>query len=165
MPERNGSDVSDGGASGSTDRFLIDAMCGTLSTYLRMCGYDTAYAPERGVEDDDAILELARSEGRRIVTRDRDLAARSADAIDVASRDVRDQLRVMKDADIPLELPEEPERCSACNGTLELVGADASTPEYAPDADETRVWKCVDCGQHFWCGSHWDDVRTTLADL
>lgn len=36
-----------------TDRFLLDAMLGTLTTYLRMCGYDAAYALDHEIEADD----------------------------------------------------------------------------------------------------------------
>ena len=49
-------------------------MCGKLATYLRMCGHDTAYALDRGVEDDDALLAIAEAEGRTPVTRDREVA-------------------------------------------------------------------------------------------
>jgi hypothetical protein len=38
-------------------------------------------------------------------------------------------------------------------------------PEYAPDPEDTDVWRCIDCGQFFWKGSHWDDVADTLAGL
>ncbi|TKX52332.1 hypothetical protein EXE45_19560, partial [Halorubrum sp. SP9] len=52
-------------------------MCGKLATYLRLCGYDAAYALDRGVEADDRLLDLAADEGRTLVTRDRELAARA----------------------------------------------------------------------------------------
>jgi len=36
---------------------LLDTMLGKLATYLRMCGYDTAYALDEEAEADDALLE------------------------------------------------------------------------------------------------------------
>ena len=33
------------------DRLLVDVMCGTLATYLRMCGYDAAYALDLDVAE------------------------------------------------------------------------------------------------------------------
>jgi uncharacterized protein with PIN domain len=33
------------------------------------------------------------------------------------------------------------------------------------DPGETAVWRCRDCGQHFWKGSHWADMAGTLAEL
>jgi len=103
------------------DRFLVDATCGTLATYLRMCGYDAAYALDRGVEHDDARLELARAEDRQILTRDAHLTTRAGSAIELTGRDVRDQLGSLADAGVRLELPDEPRRCSACNGELEAL--------------------------------------------
>ena len=145
-------------------KLLVDAMCGKLARYLRMCGYDAAYTLDRGVEDDDAILALAGAEGRRIVTRDAALADRADDALLVRSREVDDQLAELRELGFDLT-PTEPTRCGRCNGRLEPVAADERTPQYAPDPTERAVWRCPDCGQHFWRGSHWEDVRERLEAL
>jgi uncharacterized protein with PIN domain len=144
-------------------RLLLDAMCGGLRSYLRMCGHDAAYAIERGVEADDRLAALADAEDRRLVTRDAALAAGRADAVLLESRDVREQLRELRAAGVSLSLAEPPTRCGACNGRLTAV--DGPTPEGVPDPDEEAAFRCVDCGQYFWTGSHWDRVRETLADL
>ncbi len=166
--------ASDGDADGESrgtpvapdhDPLLLDAMLGKLATYLRMCGYDAAYALDRGVEDDDAVFGLAVDEARRLVTRDRELAARAPGDVVLRSRGVTDQLRELADAGFELELADPPRRCSRCNGRLELVDPDADAPAYAPDPADEAVWRCVECGQHFWKGSHWDDVRERLAGL
>jgi uncharacterized protein with PIN domain len=157
---------ADGGAVAPTPGrtpLLVDAMCGRLATYLRMCGYDTAYALDRGVEDDDALAELADSEGRLLVTRDRALARRT-DGVLLDARAIEDQLRELREHGFTLALG-EPVRCARCNGTLEPVDDAATTPDYAPDPGERRVWRCRDCGQCFWEGSHWDDVARRLAAL
>jgi len=178
-------DASDG-ASGDRPRVLLDVMCGTLATYLRMCGYDAAYALDRGIEADDRLLALARDEDRLLITRDRELAARADDALLVTGRDVLDQLRDVADAGHPVELADEPRRCGACNGPLVRVGGrddgrsgDASDrpgdaadrpsdaparPDHVPDAPEP-AWRCRDCGQWFWKGSHWDRTAERLAAL
>jgi uncharacterized protein with PIN domain len=144
-------------------RLLLDAMLGKLATYLRMCGHDAAYALDRGVEADDALLAWAAEEDRRLVTRDRQLAARAGDALLVAAKDLDGQLRAVRAAGVDLELT-EPARCATCNGRLERLD-DGPTPEHAPDTDEQPVWRCRDCGQHFWRGSHWDDVAERLQEL
>jgi uncharacterized protein with PIN domain len=172
---------SDSGRTPADTALLLDVMLGKLATYLRMCGYDTAYALNRdarsasdasgeergdgprGVEADDRLLELARSEGRLLVTRDAQLARR-ADGLLLESKAVTDQLRELADAGFCLELS-EPTWCAKCNGELAGVGARAGTPEYAPDPAELRIWRCRNCGQHFWKGSHWDSVAETLAGL
>jgi hypothetical protein len=144
---------------------LLDVMLGKLTTYLRMCGYDAAYALDRALEADDDLLDLAASEGRLLVTRDAELARRAAaDGLLLESRDVTDQLGELAAAGFALELS-VPERCAECNARLVGVETDAETPDYAPDSGEVRIWRCPECGQHFWKGSHWDSVAETLAGL
>lgn len=149
----------------ASDRLLLDTMLGKLATYLRMCGYDTAYALDEGVEADDDLRRTARTQDRRLVTRDTQLAARVDDAILLAEREVGDQLGELAEKEFDLTLPAEPARCGICNAPLVEVGDDEATPEYAPDPPSTRVWRCTECGQHFWKGSHWEDVAATLADV
>ena len=123
--------------SPSPPRVLLDVMCGKLSTYLRMCGYDAAYALDRGIEDDDRLRSLSAAEDRTLITRDRELASRADDALCLTERDVLDQLREIVAAGYPVELAAEPTRCGACNGPVERVGVDESAavdrPEYVPD--------------------------------
>jgi len=147
------------------ERLLLDAMLGKLATYLRMCGYDAAYALDRGVEADDRLLSIADGEDRVLLTRDRQLAAQATESLLLESRDVRDQLRELQEAGYDLTLAREPVRCGQCNGRLNAVDPDDPTPLSVPDPDAESVWQCRDCGQYFWRGSHWDDVRETLAAL
>lgn len=147
------------------DRLLLDVMVGKLATYLRMCGYDAAYALEEGVEADDDIRRVVRESGRRLVTRDVELAQQTDDAVTIESRDIENQLRELAAAGFDLALPDEPARCSICNTEVVAVEADEPTPEYAPDPATTTVWRCPACDQHFWRGSHWDDVAATLFEI
>ncbi len=146
-------------------KLLLDVMCGGLDSYLRMCGYDTVYAGDRDLEADDRLLAAARREGRTIITRDVELAARADESILLDSRDVETQLSELATAGLDLSLSADPERCGRCNGPLELVPETASTPDYAPDPGSIDVWQCTRCGQHFWRGSHWDRVAATFAAL
>ena len=147
------------------DPLVLDAMLGKLATYLRMCGYDAAYALDRDAEADADLLALAETEGRRLVTRDAELAGKRADAVLLTEREVDDQLRELVAAGFELELSEEPVRCGTCNAPVEPVDRTEPTPEYAPDPAETAVWRCRDCGQHFWKGSHWADVADQIREL
>jgi uncharacterized protein with PIN domain len=174
-----------------SDRLLLDAMLGKLATYLRLCGYDAAYVlddrdgdqrdeqrasdgdDERTEEGsratvdpgDDEIADWARASGRTLLTRDVDLAAQVDGAVLLTSRDVGDQLRELVAAGYELSLADPPARCAACNGRLHAVGSGESTPPYAPDSAATDCWRCRDCEQVFWKGSHWDDVRDRLDAL
>ena len=112
------------------DPLVLDAMLGKLATYLRMCGYDTAYALDR---DAEAVVALVETEGRRLVTRDEGLARRVPDAVLLTERDVSDQLRELAAAGFDLELSAEPAHCGTCNAPVERVDRTEPTPEYAPD--------------------------------
>jgi len=153
-----------------SDRLLLDAMLGKLTTYLRMCGYDATYVLD-GVDDpmdgptDAEVLTNARRSDRTILTRDRDLAAHADDALLLRSRDVEAQLSELRAAGYDLSLDATPTRCGACNGAVRAVDAGESLPAYAPDPAETDCWRCRSCGQVFWKGSHWDDVRATIESL
>ncbi|MFW5920150.1 MAG: Mut7-C RNAse domain-containing protein [Halanaeroarchaeum sp.] len=143
---------------------LLDAMVGGIRSILRMLGYDTAYVLERGIEADDAVRTLAESEDRILLTRDESLARETTSAVLLRSKDTDEQLEELVDEGFELSLT-EPRRCAACNGQVEEVGADASTPDYAPDPAEEQCWRCRECGQVFWKGSHWDDVADRLSAL
>ncbi|AUX07721.1 hypothetical protein AArcSl_0063 [Halalkaliarchaeum desulfuricum] len=158
--------------SGDERRLLLDAMLGKLTTYLRMCGYDAAYALDRGIEHDGELLAVAREENRTLLTRDRSLADRAAadqqddtapGSVLLSEREVTDQLRELRDAGFDLSLSDPPTRCGRCNGRLEPPASDDPRPEYVPDQDP--VWRCRDCGQWFWKGSHWEDVAARLEDV
>ena len=151
-------------ASPEDTAIVLDVMCGGIRTILRMVGFDTAYALERGIEADDEIRALAESEGRVLCTRDASLAESTENAVLLRTTDTDGQLAELAAAGFELELT-EPRRCSACNGPVGELSPDDSTPEYAPDPADRRCWRCRDCGQVYWRGSHWDDVAARLKSL
>ncbi|QLD91186.1 Mut7-C RNAse domain-containing protein [Natronomonas salina] len=137
-------------------------MLGKLPVYLRLCGYDAAYAGDLGVEADDRLFEIAGEEDRILVTRDVQLAGRADRSVLLTERAVEAQLTELREAGVELEVADRPVRCGRCNGRLEPVPGRESTPEYAPGPAETDCWRCRDCGQVFWRGSHWDRMRRVL---
>jgi len=141
-------------------RLLADAMLGSLATVCRMCGHDTAYCLDRGVEADDDVLALAEREDRVLLTRDRQLAARATESVLVESKDVDEQVRELAAAGVDLSLSAG-ERCGSCNGELRELGDGEERDEYVP-GDVGSVWECRDCGQQFYRGSHWRDVENRL---
>ena len=145
-----------------TDRLLLDVMLGSLAVYLRVCGYDAAYALDRGLEADDRIAALARAEGRRLLTRDVELADSVEGAVLLAERDLEAQLGELRAAGVELVPDEEPSYCGRCNGSLEPVPAEADTPSYAPDPGGTDCWRCRSCEQLFWRGSHYERMKSVL---
>ncbi len=163
---------------GDTDppRVLVDVMCGSLATYLRMCGYDAAYALDRDVEADDQLRQLAEREERLLITRDRELAAQTDGTLLLTEREVLGQQREVSDAGYPVSLAAEPTRCGSCNGSVERIGTEGSSrdenerrprPDYVPDPgpeSPDRFWRCRDCDQWFWKGGHWASVAERLDE-
>lgn len=139
--------------------FLVDAMCGRLVSYLRFCGYDVSFAPDRGVDAPEGLVALAEDEGRTILTRNRSL---DGPVIRLTATDVEGQLAELDAAGVDLTVPERPRRCGRCNGPLEAVADDVELPEYVADGAE-GIHRCRRCGQFFWRGSHWDRMAETIA--
>ena len=158
------SEPSDGRVRPETDRLLLDVMLGKLAVYLRVCGYDTVYALDRGLEADDRLAALADAEDRRLLTRDVELSQRVDGAFLLTARELEAQLAELRAAGVELEADEEPSYCGRCNGSLEAVSTDADTPEYAPDPADTDCWRCRSCEQLFWAGSHYERMKTVLEN-
>jgi len=142
-------------------KLLADGMLGRLARWLRILGYDTAYAPDA---DDNELLRLARAQDRILLTADHGLAARrGARILLIEAQDLDGQLREARSA---LGPPPggELSRCVACNG--ELVRVDKSElagrlPPYIL-ATHKEFRRCPDCGRIFWPGTHVERMRAVL---
>lgn len=149
--------------SPSDTTLCLDVMLGGIVSPLRMVGYDTAYALERDVEADQAVIDLAAREDRLLLTRDREVAAKADPTQLLTETDPQAQLRELADAGFELSLT-EPRRCSRCNGLLERL-QDGPGPENGPDPETEPVWQCRECGQCYWRGSHWDHLEARLENI
>lgn len=149
----------------ATHRLLLDVMLGKLAVYLRTCGYDAAYAGDRGTEADDEIVALAAEEGRTLLTRDVELAERVDDTVLLTQLEIEDQLTELHEAGFDLTVADEPSNCGRCNGDLLQVDPDTETPAYAPNPSEFACWRCRSCGQLFWKGTHYERMKETLEAI
>ncbi len=141
-------------------KLLCDHMLGTLAKWLRFMGYDTAYP---GPLDDTQLLALARAEGRVLLTRDKELASRSPDALRVRSDDLEEQIREVASA-LGLRIVDPLSRCSLCNAVLLPVAPEA-VRDLVPEGVRTRhqaFWQCPACRKVYWQGSHWDKMVERL---
>jgi len=126
-------------------------------------GYDTAY-PEPG--PDRALIDRARAEDRILLTRDKELASRLRDAVEVRSDDLEEQIREVA-AVLRLQLVDPLSRCSLCNEILaplppEEVGG------LVPEGVRSRhreFWRCPSCRRVYWQGSHWNKMVERLNQL
>jgi hypothetical protein len=134
-------------------RFLVDEMLARLARLLRAAGYDAELACG---ERDTPMLLRAKAEGRVLVTRDRDLAARAAPAV-VLLRDDRweDQARALS-AVLPIDWRRAPfTRCIVDNTPLR----EAAPEEVGRIPESARTLggpfrACPACGRVYWPGSH-----------
>lgn len=146
-------------------RWLVDEMLGRLARYLRFLGYDTEYV--RGATDAE-VCRRAGAEGRRLVTRDRSLAARTPESILLTRTDVAGQMEQLVDAFPLLRRAVRFDRCSVCNGRLvasssipSVDGAASGVPAEVRSGAE-RSYACEECGHLYWEGSHTRSVRSRL---
>lgn len=147
-------------------KFLCDAMLGSLARWLRLFGFDAAYL-EPG-PDDRVLAELARSEGRWLLTRDRELAAVGPRTVMIRSDGVEDQLReVFSRLGLRPEASLEHARCAECNGELEWASRSAvadTAPPYVL-ATAPRFKRCSDCGRVYWPGTHGEGILERMAGV
>ena len=147
-------------------RFLVDAHLGRLARYLRMLGFDTLYRNDLG---DPLMVRLAEQERRILLTRDRALLMHRGltHGCYLRERKPRAQLaEVVRRLDLPAAL--QPfTRCMVCNGPLGRVPKEGVLEKIPPRVrerfDEYR--QCAACGKVYWCGSHFDRMRSIIQRL
>jgi hypothetical protein len=153
----------------------VDRMLGKLTTWLRLLGYDVVSANdfELSAEEDNLLLNLAK-EGKVLLTRDRTLRSkaekRGVPICFIHSNMVMEQLEeVHSCCDIQLE--PKVSRCTICNSLIRRTRAEdedmLKKEDYVPDRliDIVDFWVCDNCGQVYWKGSHWDNIRKRIEEL
>jgi uncharacterized protein with PIN domain len=136
-------------------RFVADVHLGTLARYLRLIGFDTVWRNDLA---DSAIIEIARSERRIILTRDRGILRDGRVTHGYWLR-ATDPLAQLEETVRALDLRRQIQpftRCLQCNGALRPIGRRAAAGRVP-----LRVWlthrrfvRCGDCGRVYWAGSH-----------
>ena len=149
--------------SGPDLRFVADAHLGGLARFLRMLGCDTLH---RNDYSDEEIRRLAETEGRIVLTRDRELLkcreiARGAYVRalkpEAQLREVVERYRLAPHAR-PFTL------CLACNLPLQPVDRDAFAARVPPAVLELHdsFVRCPGCNGVFWPGSHYQRMLSAL---
>lgn len=145
------------------ERFICDAMLGSLAKWLRVLGYDTTYHPEA---DDTEIVRRSWLEGRTILTRDTRLAARKVARrhLVIQDDDVEKQLKQVV-RQLALIVGENAfSRCLCCNQELQRVEKEAVKGAVPPYVYATQVdfSRCPGCGRYYWRGTHWQRMMQVL---
>jgi hypothetical protein len=141
-------------------------MLGSLAKWLRLMGYDAAYAQL----EDDLLTLKARNERRLLLTRDTELARNSnrrpgVRIFLIKSTSLLEQLREVT-SEFNLK-PRETSFCPLCNVELKPVNKSAIQGKIPPYVFKTqkRFTQCPECHRLFWRGTHWQNFKSTLQDV
>ena len=148
-------------------KFLVDRMLGKLAKELRMVGYDTIYY--RG-EDVHQLMQLARQEGRAILTRNTKLFSKKFDVsiLRVTEDDPILQLKeLIEKGHITLDEKILFSRCLLCNTLLDEIlqeEAEGKVPDFIFYQQKT-FFRCPQCHRIYWQGSHQENMQKNIEEL
>jgi len=148
-------------------KFIADRMLGKLAKELRMLGYDTIYYRE---DDAHPMIQLARREGRVILTRNTKLKPkRSEDRVILVMED--DPFLQLKELIQKgrISLTEENlfSRCLLCNTLLDEIPrgeAEGKVPEFI-FYQQKAFFRCPQCQRIYWPGSHQNNMHKKVEEL
>ena len=138
-------------------------MLGKLAKYLRFMGYDTYYPT--GNLSDNALIKIAKEEGRIIITRDKELARRSKGFL-VKSDNYEEQLREVINY-FNLNAENILSRCSVCNEPLVPVRKEEvkdKVPAYVYEHNE-EFYMCPKCHRIYWYGTHTERIEREIKKI
>ncbi len=145
--------------------FACDAMLGRLARWLRLAGFDVAYAADL---PDLALAGRARVEQRWLLTCDRRLAAIAGPrSLLLRSRTTGEQVAELRER-LPLAVRADLflTRCACCNARLEVAAGEAVRDRVPPyvAAHADRFMSCPGCGRVYWPGTHVGRILRTLEE-
>ena len=145
-------------------KFITDSNLGKLAKWLRILGYDTVLY---GGEADRNFLRKGEREGRVVLTRKKDMAARqfSGSLVTVGSDRVQEQLgEVMEKLSIAVDLGRLFSICVRCNEALVAVDKEdvaGMVPAFVYDT-QSAFRRCPGCKGIYWPGTHIDNALNHL---
>jgi uncharacterized protein len=152
------------------EKFLCDAMLGSVARWLRLLGYDAAYVGPKA--SDDEVLAQAERENRFLATRDLQLMQRAlrrnlgALLLKEASKEEQVLLLLMH-AGAKLDPSRFFTRCTECGELLQRATKsdvlDTLPPSVAKTHDE--FWRCPACSHVYWQGSHVTEIEKKILEL
>jgi uncharacterized protein len=145
--------------------FVLDVHLGRLARYLRLLGFDTLYD---NAADDNTLVDRSCDGERILLTRDRGLLMRRevVHGYYVRENEPRKQLaetvRRFKLAAVAQPFT----RCMNCNGRLSDVEKVDVEQDLEPGTRRhfDRFWRCQECGNIYWEGSHFERLVHEVAN-
>jgi uncharacterized protein with PIN domain len=151
------------------NKFIVDAMLGSLAKWLRLLGYDTLYSTSY---NDAQIISIAARAKRIMVTSDKGLYRRAIKAglraVLLPESGVTESLARLASAGL-VELRVDPSksRCPICNGVLKEVTDKNLVRGRVPPgalAKYSKFYVCTRCGHVYWEGGHWRNIRRIVEE-
>jgi uncharacterized protein with PIN domain len=147
-------------------RFAADAMLGRLARWLRLLGFDCAYDP---AITDEALVRLAETEARTILTRDRRLPEEwwVSGVYLVRAEDLLGQLAEVIEAFDLAASVRLLTRCNECNRALAPLAREQAAGRVPPRVLELHdaFAECPGCGRVYWEGTHAERIRELVDGL
>lgn len=145
-------------------------MLGSVARWLRILGFDAAYAGSTATDDD--VLAQAEREGRFLATRDLALVQRAikrrVPALLLKHGTKEEQLLLLlMHSGAALDPNLFFTRCTECSEVLEpatLQQVHDRVPESMRDGARP-FWRCPRCGHVYWQGSHVNEMEAKILDL
>jgi uncharacterized protein len=143
-------------------RFIVDAMLGRLSKWLRVMGYDTHYQ----MSYEEETIRRSIQEGRILLSRRTGISEEHPGAITVHSHHVGEQLQELVEKDVLT--PRRTEwfrRCLVCNVPLRKAAGEISmesVPDYVLHHQIPDIRWCPACRRLFWAGTHRENMIRQL---
>ena len=149
-------------------RFLADSMLGKLARWLRMLGHDVIYEVKL---DDQDLLKMAKLETRVLLTKDFELYKRAV-TIGIDSYFVKAKLASSQLAELAerfhfvLTIDMDKSHCPICNSMIFQIPKDQILGELEKNTITfyEKFWRCPNCCQIYWQGSHWKQITNTLNE-
>lgn len=152
-------------------KFLCDRMLKKLAIWLRIAGYDTLYIADLEFEGDEDTYMVCNHLDRILLTRDKELYARSKahgrPVILIKSDDVAEQIAELMEKGFDFEL--KMDRCSVCNTPLRKPTDEEALEVMRREGirEDLRkryeLWYCERCRKLYWMGSHWRNMVEFLG--
>lgn len=152
--------------SGSEPKFVLDTHLGTLSSNLRLLGFDTLY---RNDYSDEELARISATEDRILLTRDVGLLKRSSVIYGYFVRATHSQKQIEEIVrKFQLSTRAKPfSRCLRCNGCLHAVAKSVVADQLPERVAEHfhDFTQCDRCHRVYWEGSHVIRMRRVLEQL
>jgi len=149
-------------------KFFCDHMLGTLAKWLRIYGFDTLYA--NADLDDIGILEIAKSENRVIITRDKNMIIRARrdniNNISILSTNINKQIKTVFQK-IEYDKEKILSRCIICNLLVQNIDK-KDVKEKVPNRvfeNNNEFWICPKCKKIYWKGTHYENMVKKIKGL